>query len=395
MSTFSHAKTRLITPLVVAATAATVWSVASSYRWVAAAAVLGAGAGCLFLLSKCRRLEARGAWELAHREAQREFVESLQVSRGEGEAHRLVRRHLERTVPGATVGVLTRNDDNSPLAAREVEPDSELGERLVGAEPLACLAIRLGRVHEQGGGQQPLLTCEICGEIQGASFCIPSLAGGEATGAVLVQQTGGHEFDDRTRERMRAAVDQAAPVLANLRNLALAETRAGVDALTGLPNSRTLRDTLRRMIAQAGRTISPLSAILVDLDHFKHVNDTHGHERGDDALAAVGDVLAATIRASDYAGRFGGEEFLILLPDTDREGAILVAEKLRQAIARIALSGLDRSLTASLGVATMPPEGCDADALMRLADRALYAAKAGGRNRVEAAGLSVATPVAD
>ena len=395
MSTFSHAKTRLITPLVVVATAATVWSVAASQRWAAAAAVLAGGAGYLFLLAKCRRLEARRAWELEHRAAQREFVDGLQVSRGEAEAHRLVKRHLERTVPGATVAVLTRNDDNSLLEATEVEPDSQLAERLVDAEPLSCLAIRLGRVHEQGGGHQPLLTCEVCGETQGASVCIPSVVGGEALGAVLLQEIGGLDFDDSTRERMRAAVDQAAPVLANLRNLALAETRAGVDALTGLPNSRTLRDTLTRMIAQAGRMISPLSAILVDLDHFKHVNDTHGHERGDDALAAVGDVVASTIRASDYAGRYGGEEFLILLPDTDREGAILVAEKLRQAIARIALSGIDRSLTASLGVATMPPEGCDADALMRLADRALYAAKAGGRNRVEAAGLSVASPAVD
>jgi diguanylate cyclase (GGDEF)-like protein len=395
MSTFILAKTRFLTLLVVTATAAALWTVATSERWAAVLIVLAAGAGCLFLLSKASRLEARRASEAGHRESQREFIDSLQVSRGEAEAHRIVKRHLERIVRGAAVTVLIRNDAESLLEAAELDPSAPLAERLVDAEPLSCLAIRLGRVHGQGAGHEPLLSCEVCSQATGASVCIPSLVGGEAIGSVLVQESRGRAIDAETRQRVKDSVDQAAPVLANLRNLALAHARAGIDALTGLPNSRTLRDTLKRMIAQAGRTGSPLSAILLDLDQFRRINDTHGHERGDDALAAVGDVVASTVRASDYAGRYGGEEFLVLLPDTDRDGAILVAEKLRQAIVRIALSGLDRSLTASLGVATMPPEGGDADALLRLADRALHAAKSGGRNRVEAAGLSVATPVVD
>ena len=125
------------------------------------------------------------------------------------------------------------------------------------------------------------------------------------------------------------SVTQAAPVLANLRNLALAEARAATDALTGLPNKRACADTLKRMVAHAGRSVSPLSALLLDLDHFKQINDTFGHGIGDDALAAVGDVISTNLRTSDFAGRYGGEEFLVLLPDTDREGAAQAAEKLR------------------------------------------------------------------
>ena len=120
------------------------------------------------------------------------------------------------------------------------------------------------------------------------------------------------------RRRLRESVGQAAPVLANLRNLAIAELRAATDALTGLPNQRAVQDTLKRMVAQATRTMSPLAALLLDLDHFKQVNDLHGHDRGDEVLAAVGVALRNVVRDSDFVGRYGGEEFLVLLPATDR-----------------------------------------------------------------------------
>jgi diguanylate cyclase (GGDEF)-like protein len=250
------------------------------------------------------------------------------------------------------------------------------------------MAIRLGRAYQRDNGSEPLLPCGVCGDLPRASTCVPSLVGGEVVGSVLVERPNG--LDEQELERVEESLAHAAPVLANLRNLAVAETRAATDALTGLPNSRALRETLKRMLAHAGRTVSPLSVILLDLDHFKRINDTHGHDRGDDALAAVGEVLSSTVRASDFAGRYGGEEFLVILPDTDRDGAVLVAEKIRLAIARVTLPGLGRSLSASFGVAGVPADSVDADALVRLADRALYAAKAAGRNRVEAAGLSVA-----
>jgi diguanylate cyclase (GGDEF)-like protein len=146
-----------------------------------------------------------------------------------------------------------------------------------------------------------------------------------------------------------------------------------------------VQDTLKRMVAQAARTISPLAALLLDLDHFKQVNDIHGHDRGDEVLAAVGVALRNVVRDSDFVGRYGGEEFLVLLPATDVDGAVQLAEALRHAIAGITLPSFDHPITASVGIALLPQDGGDAVTLFRSADRALYAAKRNGRNRLELA----------
>ena len=259
--------------------------------------------------------------------------------------------------------------------------DSPLAAGLEGAGPDDCLAVRLARSYEQGATSDPLVSCQICGSTAEEVACVPSLVGGEVIGAVLVQSEQPIEADHRLR--VTESVAQAGPVLANLRLLAIAETRAATDALTGLPNARSCTDTLKRMVAHAGRTLSPLSAVLLDLDHFKQINDRFGHGAGDDVLAAVGQTLAGTVRASDFAGRLGGEEFVLLLPDTDQAGALEVAEKVRNAIAQLDIARVEREITASLGIATYPLDATDGENLLRQADRALYAAKAAGRNRVE------------
>jgi diguanylate cyclase len=138
------------------------------------------------------------------------------------------------------------------------------------------------------------------------------------------------------------------------------------------------------MVAHAGRSLSPLGVVLLDLDRFRVLNDLHGHSHGDKALSAVGRLLAATIRASDFVARFGGEEFLLVLPDTDRQGCVQVAEKVRRAIERTELVQTG-PITASLGVACLPDDAVEPEQLLRQADRALYMAKAQGRNRVHAA----------
>ena len=172
-------------------------------------------------------------------------------------------------------------------------------------------------------------------------------------------------------------------MLANLRTLAIAENRAATDALTGLANRRAVNDTLNRMVAHASRSVQPLAAIVIDLDHFKQVNDRYGHDVGDSVLASVGELLSSTIRESDFVGRLGGEEFIVLCPDTGRAGALTLAEKLRAAISRKELSIVDDPITASFGIAVMPDDAGTAELLLRRADRALYLAKDHGRNRVE------------
>jgi diguanylate cyclase (GGDEF)-like protein len=175
-------------------------------------------------------------------------------------------------------------------------------------------------------------------------------------------------------------------VLANLRSLALAEFRANNDALTGLPNKRATEDTVKRFVAQAIRSGTPLATIMLDLDHFKQINDRFGHALGDEVLAAVGAVLSATLRIGDFAGRFGGEEFLVVLPETPLDVAVAVSERIRRAVAAISVPGLDRAITASLGVAALDDHADNAIGLLRAADKAQYAAKAAGRDRIAVAG---------
>jgi diguanylate cyclase (GGDEF)-like protein len=327
-------------------------------------------------------LVQRREQQRAYEETQTEFADTMQLSETEPEAHDLLKHHLERSIPHSRVNVLNRNNSADRLeAATPVAAECPLATSLQGAKPRSCLAVRFGRGYQGGGDRAPLLACGVCGPLSDAVTCEPLLVGGEVIGSVLVNHPDPPGADAPLR--IRESVTQAAPVLANLRNLAIAEVRAATDALTGLPNNRAVQDTIKRMVAQASRQVSPLSAALLDLDHFKHINDAYGHSRGDEVLAAVATVLRSSVRDSDFVGRYGGEEFLILLPDTDKQQAAIVADKVRAAVANLGLSDIDQSVTASLGVAALPDDAGDADTLIRAADRALYAAKGNGRNRVE------------
>ena len=162
------------------------------------------------------------------------------------------------------------------------------------------------------------------------------------------------------------------------------------DALTGLANRRRLMARLEEEVQRARRFRTPLSVVMIDIDHFKQVNDTHGHAMGDEVLRNIGALLKAGVRATDLAARYGGEELTLVLPHTDAPGALLVAEGLRQRFAELEhhLDGVSLRKTASLGVATRDGQSeiPSAEELLKHADEALYRAKQGGRDRVEAAG---------
>ena len=336
--------------------------------------------------------ERRTAVERMHYVTQREFTEIMQVTRDESEAYRLLKRHLERSLERSDVLVLNRNNSHDRLEPMTELPEgSDLAAKLSAAEPDSCLAVRLGKTHARSQDHEPLLTCELCGEFRSSSTCVPSLVGGEVIGSVLVRHEG--PLETTSRRTVEESITQAAPVLANLRNLALSQARALTDGLTGLPNRRAIEDTLKRMAAYADRTGSPLGVVLFDLDHFKQINDLYGHEKGDEALAAVGAVLATSARASDFGGRFGGEEFIVLLPDTDRGGAAVIAEKMRVAVRALEIPGVSRPITASFGAAAIPEDASEPTILLRGADRALYLAKSRGRNRVETLSTTDPEPV--
>ena len=322
---------------------------------------------------------------------QMEFADTLQFAETEDEAHRLLQLHLERSVPAGSVTVLNCNNSADRLeAATPVPAASPLLDSLQHAEPRSCLAVRSGRSNETHEHHPALLACPVCGPCPGRSICLPLTVGGAVIGSVLLNRT--RRCTPTELQSLRDSVGQAAPVLANLRNLAIAELRAATDSLTGLPNKRAVSDTLKRMLAQASRTLSPACLLMLDLDHFKDINDRFGHPVGDQALANVGTALRSVLRDSDFAGRNGGEEFAVMLPDTDLAGAIIAAENIRTAIADTALPGHAITVTASIGIAAYPDHATTADQLERLADSALYLAKHAGRDRVEIANTTEPPP---
>ena len=161
------------------------------------------------------------------------------------------------------------------------------------------------------------------------------------------------------------------------------EAAAHTDPLTGLPNRRAFDFAFTRELARSRRTGAPLGVLILDLDGFKRFNDERGHLEGDGALQRIGIVIGEKTRAVDQPARIGGEEFALLVPDTDTAGALVLAERLRRAV-EVEFGG-DGDLTASCGVASHPAHGASPAELIAAADRALYEAKRQGRNRVNAA----------
>ena len=168
---------------------------------------------------------------------------------------------------------------------------------------------------------------------------------------------------------------------------ALLDKAARRDYLTGLPNRRDMIERIESEISRAKRHDGAFSIIISDIDRFKAVNDTYGHEAGDLVLKSVSEVLRRSLRLEDHCARWGGEEFLICLPQTSLSNAAAVAEKLKENVAasRISYLGTTLSVTASLGVSCHQPEA-KIDEVIRAADRAMLAAKRKGRNRVEIIG---------
>ncbi len=171
---------------------------------------------------------------------------------------------------------------------------------------------------------------------------------------------------------------------------ALLETLSVTDVLTGLANRRRLMTRLDEEVARARRYKTPLSVVMIDIDHFKEVNDVHGHAMGDEVLRNIGAMLKAGVRTTDLAARYGGEELTLVLPHTDLPAAVLVAENLREKFASMEhhLDSASLKKTVSMGVAARDGQGevPSAEDLLKYADEALYRAKQGGRNRVEVAG---------
>jgi diguanylate cyclase (GGDEF)-like protein len=226
-------------------------------------------------------------------------------------------------------------------------------------------------------------------------LCVPLIPQGKLLGLLHVRRLKIESSLSKDIGSIESSLDLASSMAEEiglaLANLNLHETlheQSIRDPLTGLYNRRFLEDSLMRELSRAKRKTHPLSIILLDIDHFKRVNDTFGHGAGDMVLRRLGLVLQAYVRESDVACRVGGEEFSVLLPEGPLQIATQRAEDIRKAVNELTLKHEEKDLgtvTVSLGVATFPDHGTTADALIRAADQVLYDAKRKGRNRVVSA----------
>ncbi|MCB8881584.1 GGDEF domain-containing protein [Acidisoma cellulosilytica] len=251
--------------------------------------------------------------------------------------------------------------------------------------PDSCWALKRGKPHLNGRGEQALRCAHTdCSSI---AFEIPIVARGEIHGLLVLRGDGLRDAETLKRIQPIAIALADAMSLA-LSNIVLRErlrNQALRDPLTSLYNRRFLEEMLERLTTDAERRRAPVAAIMMDLDHFKNLNDRYGHAAGDLALRDTASVVLASLRPADIACRYGGEELAILLPDTTLDVAMARAEQIRVAISATTSNGI--TVTASFGVASMPENCSRASELLPTADKALYRAKDEGRDRVVGAPL--------
>jgi diguanylate cyclase (GGDEF)-like protein len=207
---------------------------------------------------------------------------------------------------------------------------------------------------------------------------VPLSAEGRSLGALVVEHTGGARIQRRIVTGLERSASYAALALRNAWLLEQVQRLAATDGLTKIANRRTFEATLEREVARATRSAEHVSLVMVDIDHFKALNDTHGHQAGDEVLRNVAAALSCECRDFDTPARYGGEEFAVILPGCGPDEAIDIAERLRRAVSA---APAVVPITASAGVATYPSHAGDADTLVRAADEALYRSKHAGRNR--------------
>ncbi len=213
---------------------------------------------------------------------------------------------------------------------------------------------------------------------------LPLVQRGQILGTLVLGARRKHAFTESTRSMLEVLSSHLAVSLANARMVNKLETMATTDGMTGLSNKRAMLAAAAESITRATRFARKLSVVVADIDWFKRVNDTYGHDIGDIVIKGLGEILKRSKRATDVVARFGGEEFVALCEETDEEGAMLLAERIREELERTVFDTPlgPLSVTCSLGVATFPDAGADWDTLFKAADTALYESKNGGRNRV-------------
>lgn len=316
-----------------------------------------------------------------------EFGNLLQACADPAEAFTVIEFAMTQMFEGLSGGLFVYNSSRNLLERKASWGRAEQPETVAPAE---CWALRRGQRHFVDAAAAQLI-CPHVAHPTGDSVCIPTAAHGDTSGMVHLTD---HRLSDRrserwlteARQRLGVAMgEQTALALGNLELRETLRTQALRDPLTGLYNRRFVDDWISREISRADQTGAPLGVVMADIDRFKQFNDTYGHEAGDRLLRAVADTISRGLRQGDVPCRYGGEEFLLLMPAVTAQSLAARTEQLRLAVAdtRIEHQGVPLpGVTLSAGIALYPLHGAQATDVLQAADRALYTAKRTGRDRI-------------
>jgi diguanylate cyclase (GGDEF)-like protein len=339
-----------------------------------------------------RSVTGRRAWRRTR--AQLEWLialgADLDSARGAEEVMTSLVRHVRGRLGFSRAVVLTRRDEGWSGVCDDGRCESLVATRSRGSVPELSTLPTAGPtlVHTLGGG----VLDEILADAHNV-VVLPVVADHQRYGVIAAEWGGGGDarIPVRVVDAIAQAAARASSALHSAALLAAAEQLATRDALTGIASRRQFDESLARESARSQRLGSPLTLIVFDVDHFKRINDSHGHTTGDDVLCDVADTIIANTKGFDVAARYGGDEFVLLLPGCNRDDAFAVTERVRTEIGHRLHPVV---ATVSAGVATMPDNADDGDRLVSAADAALYEAKRDGRDRAvastRAAGASLA-----
>ena len=313
----------------------------------------------------------------------------LQSCLSSGEAYRIAIRHFEAQFPAMSGAILAITDarDTAEIAASWGRP--AINQGVFGIQD--CWALRRGRMNRSLAADPRLVCAHIGPLVPAYALCVPMMAQGETLG-VLYLDTGANTEKSRgeslteVQERMvRTLAEHLALAVANLNLCETLRIEAIRDPLTGLFNRRYMEVSLEREFRRSLRKQTTLAVLMIDVDHFKQFNDSHGHEAGDAVLRELAKLFQSQLRAEDIASRYGGEEFILIFPETNIESAWDCAERLRRGAHTMQIPHYGKTLEGvrlSIGIACYPQHGTTAEALVPAADTALYRAKELGRDQL-------------
>jgi len=317
----------------------------------------------------------------------REMSDLLQVCKHIDEAYAVYTQFAGVLFPGAASAVYIISDTTHMVENAAVWGDEMISENLFSIDD--CWSLRRGQIHEYTAAKPGLLCRHMGRSFKGCYLDIPMIVSGEILGLLHIEWKCLEEPAQQTKDLALLTAENFALSLSNIRLRQRLQEQSIRDPLTGAFNRLYLEETLTLELPRAARKQKPVSVVMLDIDHFKKFNATFGHPVGDQALIRLVGVLKGHVRGEDIVCRTGGEEFIMVLPETDKEVALRRAELLRTSVEtmRIEYNSIHLDpITISLGVATFPQDGAGMPEILEKADQALYKAKRNGRNRCEKAG---------